>query len=389
MKVGILLLIIATGFAAWGGAFKDVTENAFESGKSFDNSSAYGYTESFIAVVFSYSGFMNANYVLSEVHEPRRTLKRGAFSALGLVTVLYILTNVAYLRVVSKEEMEDAGTTVAVYFFRKVFRDQVAATRVLPGLIALSAFGNIIVVTFVACRVKAEIAKEGILPFSRFFAASSPTVFSRFSGRKPLNTLEETQTSEQTPAGALLLHWIFSIIIIISPPVGDAYAFFVSLYSYTNDVWLGFFMAAGLLWLRFRPKSTWVAESSFKPWGGPTMTIILFIFYLFLIVAPFIPPGSGTPQLNMISIKYYVYPVVGTGVILAGVVYWVVFRFVWPKIYKRKLHVHRIPILLDGVQVHEIVICSWVVPGAEDYRMEHEPSDMWDRLELAGRNGRS
>jgi amino acid transporter len=63
IKVCILLVIIVTGFVAWGGGFDSVTENAFQSGKIFDKSTPYGYTESFISVVFSYSGFMNANYV--------------------------------------------------------------------------------------------------------------------------------------------------------------------------------------------------------------------------------------------------------------------------------------------------------------------------------------
>jgi hypothetical protein len=258
-----------------------------------------------------------------------------------------------------KDATRNSSSTVAVQFFDKVFGGEVAAARVLPGLIALSSFGNIIVVTFVASRVKAEIAKEGVLPFSRFFATNSPTVLSRFYRRKGSENEKDPQTSEHTPAGALLLHWTFSMIIVVSPPVGDAYTFFVNLYSYTNDIWLGAFMASGLLWLRFKPKSTWVKESSFKPWGGPTMTIILLVFYLFLIVAPFIPP-AGSTQLTTPSIKWYVFPVVGTSVFLGGVLYWLGFRFVWPKLYKRKLYVHRIPILLDGVQIHEIVICSWV-----------------------------
>jgi hypothetical protein len=258
-----------------------------------------------------------------------------------------------------KDASGNSSNTVAVQFFNKVFGGEVAATRVLPGLIALSSFGNIIVVTFVASRVKAEIAKEGVLPFSRFFATNSLTVLSRFFRRKASDTEKDAQTSEHTPAGALLLHWIFSMIVVVSPPVGDAYIFAMNLYSYTNDIWLGSLMASGLLWLRFKPKSTWVAESSYKPWGGPTMTIMLLVFYLFLIVALFIPP-TGTDQLTTPSIKWYVLPVVGTSVFLGGVLYWLGFRFVWPKLYKRKLYVHRIPILLDGVQIHEIVYCSWV-----------------------------
>ncbi|KAF8243120.1 amino acid transporter [Wilcoxina mikolae CBS 423.85] len=372
IKVAILLVIICAGFAAYGGAIPAVTENSFHSGVTWERSNTYGYAEAFLAVIFSYGGYMNANYVLSEVHKPQKTLKKGAFTAVGLVSLLYILTNAAYFAAVPKDDLVNAGAQVAVKFFRTVFGGHVAAERVLPGLIALSSLGNIVVVTFVASRVKAEIAKEGVIPFSRFFAANTPTLLTRFFRRKAARMGDDDQQhshlqAEQAPAGALLLHWIFSMIIIVSPPMGDTYDFFVNLYSYTINCWIGFFLAAGLLYLRFKPHSTWVGESSFKPWGGPTMTIIYLIFNAFLIAAPW--TGADIEKKNRLSISSippYVFPTVGTGLFVVGALYWVLFRYVWPKVYKRELHQTRIPILLDGVQVHEIVICSWVVPGMSE-----------------------
>jgi hypothetical protein len=306
--------------------------------------------------------------VLSEVKKPKKTLKVGGYTAVGLVSVLYICTNLAYFGVVSKAEMldPDLSNIVAAVFFRKVFGGHISATRVLPGIIALSALGNIIVVTFVACRVKAEIAKEGVLPFSKFFAANQPTIRSRISSqRRPAVPPHATanpafhSTDEQTPIGALLLHWFFSLIIVLAPPLNYSYDFFVYLYSYTINVWIGAAVSAGLLWLRFQRGSTWVADSSFKPWGGPLMPIVVLIFYAFLIVTPFVPPTGGV-MLTMPGITWFVFPVVGTGLLFIGALYWVLFRFVWPNIYSRELIVRRIPILLNGVQIHEIVQTSWV-----------------------------
>lgn len=162
---------------------------------------------------------------------------------MGLVAALYILTNIAYFGAVTKAELvEEAGTTVATFFFRKVFGEHVAANRVLPGFIALSSLGNIIVVTFIASRVKAEIAKEGIIPFPHFFAANTPTLLSRLLSKSSRSGMGENDQShhfmaEQTPAGALLLHWAFSIIIVLAPPVSIAYGFFVNLYSYTVRIY--------------------------------------------------------------------------------------------------------------------------------------------------------
>jgi hypothetical protein len=158
----------------------------------------------------------------------------------------------------------------------------------------------------------------------------------------------------------------------------------IHLYSYTIDTWLSALLTAGLLWLRWKPHSTWVAESNFKPWGGPTMAIIYLLFNTFLIIAPFIPPTREQSQLLMTTIKYYIFPTVGTGLLFVGAIYWLGFRFIWPKLYKRELRQTRIPILVNGVQVHEIVICSWVVPGEpeEEIPMEYQrdmDSPAWTR----------
>lgn len=302
--------------------------------------------------------------MLSEVHKPQKTLRKGAFMAVGLVSLLYILTNAAFFAAVPKDHMVRSGQRVAVHFFKTVFGGHVAADRVLPGLVALSSLGNIVVVTFVASRVKAEIAKEGVIPFSRFFAANTPTVFTRLFGRRqsraPAGDHPLLPQNEEAPAGALMLHWVFSMVIVVSPPPGDAYEFFVNLYSYCIGVCIPFFLAAGLLYLRFKPGSTWVAEASFHPWGGPTITIVYLLFNGFVIAAPWTGATAKGQDLSMKSIGNFVFPTVGTALFVAGALYWVLFRYAWPKLYKRELHQTRIPILLDGVQVHEIVICSWV-----------------------------
>lgn len=57
----------------------------------------------------SYIGFQNANSALSEVKNPVRTMKIAGPLAIGIVTVLYLLVNVAYLAVVSKADILSSG----------------------------------------------------------------------------------------------------------------------------------------------------------------------------------------------------------------------------------------------------------------------------------------
>jgi amino acid transporter len=46
-------------------------------------------------VIWSFIGYSNANYALSETKNPVKTLKRAAPAALILVSILYMLVNVS------------------------------------------------------------------------------------------------------------------------------------------------------------------------------------------------------------------------------------------------------------------------------------------------------
>lgn len=67
VKILMLLLIIITGFIALGGGFHNhqAASKNFNVDNAFKNTAndPYGFAESFLAVVFAYSGFNQANYV--------------------------------------------------------------------------------------------------------------------------------------------------------------------------------------------------------------------------------------------------------------------------------------------------------------------------------------
>ena len=47
-------------------------------------------------VIWSYIGFSNVNYALSEVKNPQKTVRIAGTLAIGIITILYILSNIAY-----------------------------------------------------------------------------------------------------------------------------------------------------------------------------------------------------------------------------------------------------------------------------------------------------
>lgn len=120
-------------------------------------------------VIWSYIGYNNANYALSEVKDPVRTLKKAAPAAIILVSILYMLVNVcipqysflqsliwvhqiAYLAAVPKADIIGSGRILAASFFRNIFGPR--AERVLSVFVALSAFGNVLSVIFSQGRRK-------------------------------------------------------------------------------------------------------------------------------------------------------------------------------------------------------------------------------------------
>lgn len=101
----------------------------------------------FFKISYSYAGLTNVNNVLNEVKDPIRTLKSVGPAALVTAVTVYVLVNVAYLTVVPLQEVKQSRELIAALFFERVFG--VGFGNVfLPLAIALSAAGNVMVVTF-------------------------------------------------------------------------------------------------------------------------------------------------------------------------------------------------------------------------------------------------
>ncbi|KAA1475063.1 amino acid transporter [Dentipellis sp. KUC8613] len=307
-KIVILLLIVVAGWVVLGGGTRYATA-AFK-------------------VIFSYSGWSNVNYVMNNVRDPVRTLKIAGPLGLGITTVLYLLANVSYFAAASKDEIANSGVVVAALFFRNVFTP--GAEKALTVFVALSALGLIIYIrnvmnsAFAASRVNQELAKEGI-PFplsNRFWASNWPT------GKSPIP--------------GLLAHLIMTVIVIIAPPANVAYPFILDVQGYPLQI-IYLMVVLGLFWLRWtKPQIV----RPFKVW-------LPFAFFflacaVFLLVAPFLRPPGGigdTPPL-----PYYLYCLVGIGVLGASVVYWALWRIVFPKMFGYALRMRK-EVLRDGTVV--------------------------------------
>lgn len=167
--------------------------------------------------------------------------------------------------------------------------------------VALSALGNVMTVTFAMSRVNQELAKEGVLPWPKFWASTWPF---------------------GSPSGGLLLHFIPSFIVIAVVPFGDAYSFIIDLEGYPMAIVYAFVVAA-LIILRWKAPNL---PRPFKVWWP-----VIGFFGLgqcFLLVVPLMrPPGDK----EVTSLPYWLAPVVGIIIMVSGVVYWALWRKILPR----------------------------------------------------------
>jgi len=207
----------------------------------------------------------------------------------------------------------------------------------LPVFISLSALGNVFAQSFAMPRVKQELAKEGILPFSRFWASDWPF---------------------NAPTGAIFLHWLVTTALILGSQVGSGsqtaasqvsvvYTFVTNVFIYTGN-WIKresssssslfsfssnqsmliwdvslVFLACGLLYLNFTPSERW-AEQRTTFHSTPLLTIFWILSLLFVLGAPF------TPNNLIPAIPFYVVPALGTSMLGIGTVYWLIWAKLLP-----------------------------------------------------------
>ncbi|KAJ5784462.1 uncharacterized protein N7503_009674 [Penicillium pulvis] len=304
VKLVIIVFIAITGWAALAGHTKIETPHNFHNAFEGTKGSGYSIVMALYNVIWSFIGYSNANYVLSETKNPVRTLKIAAPVAVGSVGVLYMLVNIAYFAAVPKEQMLESGTVVAAAFFGNVFGKQ--AEKVMSVFVALSAFGNVLSVLFSQGRIVQELGREGVLPFSSLFASNWPF---------------------NSPAAGLFEHYIVSAIILLAPPPGDAYNFLLNLISYPLSI-INVFVSGGLIYV-------YLNKSRFPDWNPKIratlpVTGFFLLSNIYLVVTPYIPPDVGQNVYK--SLPYYLHCVVALGLFAMGAIYYTVWAVLMPRL---------------------------------------------------------
>jgi APA family basic amino acid/polyamine antiporter len=112
-----------------------------------------------IGVLWTYDGWYATTNLAGEMRHPGRDLPRALFLGTALITVLYVLVNVVYLRALPVSEMPQTGRigeAAATVLFGRV------GGRLLTAAVLVSTFGCISSTILYAARIYQPMAEDGV-----------------------------------------------------------------------------------------------------------------------------------------------------------------------------------------------------------------------------------
>src|SRR6266545_543113 len=120
---------------------------------------ASGLGAALVPILFTYGGWQQTNFTAEEVIEPEKNLPRALVIGVAIVVAVYLLANVAYLRVLGAAGL--AASTAPAADVMQAVLGPVGGKMIAAG-IAVSTFGFLNLVILVTPRVLQAMAADGV-----------------------------------------------------------------------------------------------------------------------------------------------------------------------------------------------------------------------------------
>jgi hypothetical protein len=195
--------------------------------------------------------------------------------------------------------------------------------------------------------------------------------------------MSPTEHSQETPFGALSLHWFFTIIMLVATihlRPANAYDLLVNLYSYTVVCIFGTLLSIGMLKLRFSSAQRWRKKSPAIPFLSITAAVIFFIGSAYPVIASWVPPTGKLAIQGPVA--WFTTPTVAFSILGLGMGWYLGFNLYASRRAKKEgleFRVQKVPEFdrdggSDGlpVQVHETVYMAWAAKEARNVTTEVE-----------------
>jgi APA family basic amino acid/polyamine antiporter len=204
-----------------------------------------------IAVLWSFDGWYGATNLAEEMRRPERDLPLGLVFGTALVTLLYGLMNLVYVRTLSVEEMAATsriGESAALVLFGPT------GARLINAAVLVSTFGCISSTILYAARIYLPMARDGVF----------------------LPALARIHPKYQTPGPCILAQGLWAVLLTFSGSYEQLYTYVI----FAVVLFHGLTGAAVVVLRRNRPD----APRPYRTWGYPFVPAVFVLVSLAIVL---------------------------------------------------------------------------------------------------------
>jgi APA family basic amino acid/polyamine antiporter len=205
-----------------------------------------------IAVMFSYGGWQNANFVAEEIKNPKRNLPLSIVAGTALVVIVYVSVNYVYLRALGHHGLASTMTPAA------------DASRYVMG-----AWGDTFITASIAISTFGFLNLTVLAPTRVYYAMAADKVF--------FSSVARLHPRYKTPSLAIVIQSTWAILLVLT----GSYANLVDYVIFADQFFFALAGASLFIFRRTHPVED-RPEGTFSSPGYP------FVPALFVVAATFI-----------------------------------------------------------------------------------------------------
>ncbi|MFN8573385.1 MAG: amino acid permease [Gemmatimonadaceae bacterium] len=256
----IIVLALAVGLPSTGGHFSTPVPATPISG------GAYGLA--LVSVLWAYDGWGDLSYIGGEVTNPEKNLPRALVGGTLAVIAIYLLTNVAYLTMLSVDQMRTSKLVAADVAELLMGRPGVVF---VSATVMLSTFGTLGTVLLTSPRVLFAMAGDGLL----------------------FNKVAAVHPKYQTPYVAIILVAILGLVFVLMNTFEKLADTFVI-------AMLPFYAGGVGAIYRLRARPGYVPK--FRALGYPVVPAIFLLSVVYLLVNQVIDPSTRNWAIGIFAV---------------------------------------------------------------------------------------
>ncbi|MEW6456601.1 MAG: amino acid permease [Acidobacteriota bacterium] len=249
LKISAIIVLIFLTFSKQLGATYSNFFPLFPENNTFPFLAAFGL--SMVYILFTYDGWIHINYIAGEVKNPSRNIPVSLIVSIMIITGIYLLANIAYIKVLSIQEIANSER-VAADVAEKIIGSYGGA--LISIMVIVATFG----------------ANNGmILAGPRvYYAMAEDQLFFSF--------LSKINKRYHTPVNSILIQGLWSSVLVLS----GSYEQLLTYVIFTSFLFYGMSSFGVILLRRKRPD----LKREYKTWGYPYTPVVFILFSAALVL---------------------------------------------------------------------------------------------------------